>query len=83
MKMFLTRMGRNSMIVATGDVTQADLPEGRVSGLVDARRVLAGIRGVEFVTLDRSDIVRHPLVQQIVEAYESDGPDDRRRREEE
>jgi phosphate starvation-inducible PhoH-like protein len=70
MKMFLTRMGRNSMIVATGDVTQADLPEGRVSGLVDAERILAGIPGVSFVYLGKLDIVRHPLVQKIVEAYE-------------
>jgi phosphate starvation-inducible PhoH-like protein len=71
MKMFLTRMGRNSMIVATGDITQADLPEGRVSGLVDAQRVLTGIEGVDFVYLDKSDIVRHSLVQKIVMAYEA------------
>jgi len=71
MKMFLTRMGRNSMIVATGDITQADLPEGQVSGLVDAQRVLTGIEGVEFVYLDKADIVRHSLVQKIVMAYEA------------
>jgi phosphate starvation-inducible PhoH-like protein len=73
MKMFLTRMGRNSMIVATGDITQADLPEGRISGLVDAQRVLAGIDGVRFVYLTRADIVRHSLVQKIVRAYEARG----------
>ena len=71
MKMFLTRMGRNSMIVATGDITQADLPEGQVSGLVDAQRVLTGIEGIEFVYLDKADIVRHSLVQKIVMAYEA------------
>jgi len=72
--MFLTRMGRNSMIVATGDVTQVDLPEGQVSGLVDAQRVLTGIDGVSFVYLFREDIVRHPLVQEIVQAYEGREP---------
>jgi phosphate starvation-inducible PhoH-like protein len=70
MKMFLTRMGRNSMIVATGDITQIDLYKGHVSGLVDAQRVLANIEGVHFAYLSRADIVRHPLVQKIVQAYE-------------
>jgi phosphate starvation-inducible PhoH-like protein len=73
MKMFLTRMGRNSTIVATGDVTQIDLPEGQVSGLRDAERVLRGIEGVNFVYLDKADIVRHPLVQAIVSAYDRAG----------
>jgi len=71
MKMFLTRMGRNSMIVATGDITQADLPEGQVSGLVDAQRVLKDIEGVRFAYLFREDIVRHSIVQDIVMAYEA------------
>ena len=71
MMMFLTRMGRNSMIVATGDITQVDLPNGRVSGLVDAQRVLSGVEGVKFSYLFREDIVRHPLVQEIVDAYEN------------
>ncbi len=71
MMMFLTRMGRNSMIVATGDITQVDLDDDQVSGLVDAQRVLAGIEGVRFVELENSDIVRHPLVQEIVVAYEA------------
>jgi len=71
MLMFLTRMGRNSMIIATGDITQADLPEGQVSGLVDAQRVLTDIEGVRFVYLFREDIVRHSLVQEIVMAYEA------------
>ncbi len=76
MKMFLTRMGRSSKIIVTGDVTQTDLPKGRESGLLDVRRRLAGIRGIAFCELGREDIVRHPLVQRIVEAYESsEGPD--------
>jgi phosphate starvation-inducible PhoH-like protein len=70
MKMFLTRMGRNSMIVATGDITQADLPGGQTSGLVDAQDVLAGLDGVSFVYLTQEDIVRHRLVSEIVMAYE-------------
>jgi phosphate starvation-inducible PhoH-like protein len=73
MMMFLTRMGRNSTIVATGDITQVDLPDGRISGLRDAQQVLRGIRGVHFVYLFKEDIVRHPLVQEIVLAYESRG----------
>ncbi|MBI1848873.1 MAG: PhoH family protein [Planctomycetes bacterium] len=69
MKMFLTRMGRDSRIVVTGDVTQIDLPEPTESGLVHAERVLGKVRGLDFVYLDREDIVRHPLVQRIVDAY--------------
>ena len=60
-----------SMIVATGDVTQVDLPDGSVSGMVDAQRVLRGIVGVRFAYLFKEDIVRHPLVQEIVDAYEN------------
>ncbi len=70
MLMFLTRMGENSKLVVTGDVTQTDLPGGMVSGLVDAERRLAGIEGILFVHLGKEDIVRHPLVQKIVKAYE-------------
>ncbi len=70
MLMFLTRMGENSKLVVTGDVTQTDLPRGVVSGLVDAERRLAGIEGITFVHLGKEDIVRHPLVQKIVKAYE-------------
>jgi phosphate starvation-inducible PhoH-like protein len=69
--MFLTRMGRNSKIVVTGDVTQTDLPRGTQSGLLDVRERLAGIEGIAFCTLGRDDIVRHPLVQKIVDAYEA------------
>jgi phosphate starvation-inducible protein PhoH and related proteins len=74
MKMFLTRLGRNARAVITGDVTQVDLPDGDVSGLNHARHVLRGVDGVAFVTLEKQDIVRHPLVQRIVNAYdESEG----------
>lgn len=71
MKMFLTRMGQNARIVVTGDITQVDLPAGVRSGLADAIEKLGRIPGVGAVYLDRSDIVRHPLVQAIVNAYEA------------
>ncbi|WP_406693648.1 PhoH family protein [Singulisphaera sp. Ch08] len=70
MKMFLTRMGQNARIVVTGDITQVDLPQETVSGLADAVDRLKSVPGVGVVWLDKSDIVRHPLVQAIVEAYE-------------
>jgi phosphate starvation-inducible PhoH-like protein len=72
MKMFLTRMGQNARIVVTGDVTQVDLPAATKSGLADAVERLSMVPGVAAVQLDRSDIVRHPLVQAIVDAYEVD-----------
>jgi phosphate starvation-inducible PhoH-like protein len=72
MKMFLTRMGQNARIVVTGDVTQVDLPAATKSGLADAVERLSNVPGVAAVHLDRSDIVRHPLVQAIVDAYEVD-----------
>jgi phosphate starvation-inducible protein PhoH and related proteins len=74
MKMFLTRMGQGSRIVASGDTTQVDLPEHAKSGLVDALDRLHGIEGVACVQLTRGDIVRHPLVQKIVNAYEHGPP---------
>ena len=70
MKMFLTRMGANSKVVVTGDITQIDLPDKSRSGLVDALRVLRGIQGIAQVQLSEKDVVRHRLVQQIVKAYE-------------
>ncbi len=70
MKMFLTRLGFGSKAVVTGDVTQIDLPPGRVSGLVEALRVVSSIEAVATVHFDERDVVRHPLVQQIVKAYE-------------
>ena len=71
MKMFLTRMGQNARIVVTGDVTQVDIEPATKSGLADAVERLRQIPGVSTVFLDRSDIVRHPLVQAIVDAYET------------
>jgi phosphate starvation-inducible PhoH-like protein len=70
MKMFLTRLGFGSKMVITGDITQADLPKGKTSGLEDAQRKLTGVEGVSFVELKRDDIVRSDLVMRIVEAYE-------------
>ena len=74
MKMFLTRLGFGSKAVITGDVTQVDLPPGKVSGLVEALRVTAGVEGVIAVLFDDRDVVRHPLVQRIVKAYEAYKP---------
>lgn len=71
MKMFLTRMGNGSRIVITGDITQIDLPPGKVSGLVEVQAILGNTKGVAFSYLTKADIVRHPLVQDIVDAYES------------
>ncbi len=70
MKMFLTRMGSRSKIVVTGDITQTDLPQGKRSGLSEVRELLQKIPGIEFVHLGKNDIVRHPLVQRIVDAYD-------------
>jgi phosphate starvation-inducible PhoH-like protein len=70
MKMFLTRIGFNSKAVVNGDVTQVDLPQGRQSGLREAKEVLTAIEGIKFFTFDQRDVVRHALVQQIVTAYD-------------
>jgi len=70
MKMVLTRQGSNSKMVVNGDITQIDLPSGRRSGLIDAIEVLKGVEGISFVPFDDRDVVRHPLVQRIVRAYE-------------
>ncbi len=72
MKMFLTRMGFNSKAVITGDITQIDLPSGKVSGLNEAIRVLGGVEDIEICRLTESDVVRHVLVQRIIKAYEQD-----------
>ena len=72
MKMFLTRLGARSKAVVTGDATQIDLPDGEISGLLDAQRLFKKIPGIGFVALERVDIVRHRLVQEIVQAYERD-----------
>ena len=71
MKMFLTRLGFGAKAVITGDITQIDLPAGRMSGLVEAMKVVGGVEGISFVHFDDRDVVRHKLVQQIVRAYES------------
>ena len=81
MKMFLTRIGMSSRAVITGDVTQIDLPSSRPSGLVEARRLLQEIRGIGFVEFDQRDVVRHPLVQEIIAAYERDSERSRAARE--
>jgi phosphate starvation-inducible PhoH-like protein len=71
MKMFLTRLGFGSKAVVTGDITQIDLPTARVSGLVEAMKVVSNIEGISFIHFDDRDVVRHKLVQQIVKAYEA------------
>ncbi len=70
MKMFLTRIGLDSKVVVTGDITQIDLPPGKRSGLVEARELLSGIEGIEFIYFTERDVVRHPLVKSIIKAYE-------------
>jgi phosphate starvation-inducible PhoH-like protein len=81
MRMFLTRLGEGSRMVVTGDPTQSDLEPGRPSGFMDAVRRLRGFVGVAVVEFDHRDIVRHPLVEQIVRAYESAQPRTEERRE--
>jgi phosphate starvation-inducible PhoH-like protein len=75
MKMVLTRIGLGSKVVVTGDITQIDLPSGRISGLVEAISVLSGVEGVAFCYFDEKDVVRHRLVQSIIKAYERWGGD--------
>jgi len=70
MKMFLTRIGFNSTAIVTGDVTQIDLPNGKVSGLKHAKKVLENVKGISFTHFNSKDVVRHALVQKIVDAYE-------------
>ncbi|WP_163539598.1 PhoH family protein [Gracilibacillus sp. YIM 98692] len=73
MKMFLTRLGFGSKMVITGDVTQIDLPQGVKSGLIEARDTLTDIKGIGLIFLSQSDVVRHPIVQRIIDAYETNG----------
>jgi phosphate starvation-inducible PhoH-like protein len=70
LKMFLTRMGKNSKFIITGDITQIDLPRNKNSGLFQVQRILKNIKGIDFIYLDEKDIVRHKLVTRIVQAYE-------------
>ena len=70
MKMFITRLGFGSKMVITGDQTQVDLPKGVKSGLIVAEEILLNVKGISFIFLEQSDVVRHPLVGRIIEAYE-------------
>ena len=70
MKMYLTRLGFNSKTIITGDITQIDLPAEKASGLIEAQKILKGIKGLTFVYFSEKDVVRHKLVQEIVKAYE-------------
>ena len=70
MKMFLTRLGFGSKAVITGDITQIDLARDQNSGLIEARNILSGIKGIEFVHFSKTDVIRHPLVMRIIDAYE-------------
>ena len=81
MKMFLTRMGFSSKIVVTGDITQIDLPSDKKSGLKDAENVLKNVEGVEFMHLSDKDVVRHVLVQRIIQAYEKKAVDRERKQQ--
>jgi len=72
LKMFLTRMGKSSKFIVTGDITQIDLPRNQESGLIHAMKILKGIPGMDFITLDHRDIIRHRLVTKIIEAYEKE-----------
>lgn len=72
MKMFLTRMGKAAKFIITGDATQIDLPHKQPSGLLQAMRILQGIKGIDFITFDTSDVIRHRLVKQIIIAYEKE-----------
>ena len=75
MKMFLTRIGFGSKAVVTGDITQVDLPSAKQSGLRTVIDILRGVRGIAFTMFTSRDVVRHPLVQRIVQAYEAQAPD--------
>ncbi len=78
MKMFLTRLGVNSKAVITGDVTQIDLPSEKVSGLIDGKKILHDIHGISFISFNDKDVVRHRLVQDIINAYEKRGKERKR-----
>lgn len=70
MKMFLTRLGPSSKAIITGDITQIDLPKKEMSGLIQVREILTGVEGISFLYFDKSDVVRHKLVKDIIHAYE-------------
>jgi phosphate starvation-inducible PhoH-like protein len=79
--MFLTRMGMNTKMIVTGDMTQIDLPSSQTSGLVQALRILKGVKGISFIEMNKKDIVRHKLVTRVVEAYEKFDKEQREARE--
>ena len=81
-KMFLTRMGMNTKMIVTGDMTQIDLPSSQTSGLVQAIKILKGVKGISFIELNQKDIVRHKLVTRIVEAYDKYEKEQKAEREE-
>jgi len=76
MKMFLTRIGFGARAVVNGDITQIDLPRGQKSGLIEARRILSGVRGIAFTEFGAQDVVRHPLVARIIDAYEKNAQEE-------
>jgi len=76
MKMFLTRIGFGARAVVNGDITQIDLPRGQKSGLIEARRILVGVRGIAFTEFGAQDVVRHPLVARIIDAYEKNAQEE-------
>src|SRR5439155_27299409 len=76
MKMFLTRVGFGAKAVVNGDVTQTDLQRGQKSGLIEARRILRCVRGIAFTQFGAQDVVRHPLVARIIDAYEKQAKED-------
>jgi phosphate starvation-inducible protein PhoH and related proteins len=78
LKMFLTRMGPSAKFVITGDVTQIDLPRGQPSGLLQAMKILPGNEGIDFVMLDKQDVIRHKIVKRIIEIYDNNKPKDER-----
>ncbi len=79
MKMFLTRLGFNSKAVVTGDITQIDLPYGKDSGLITIKKILRNIKGIRFCSFSEKDVVRHPLVEEIIKAYEAAGKNDHKK----
>lgn len=82
LRMFLSRMGASAKFIITGDVTQIDLPRHQPSGLIQVQKVLANVKGIEFIYLDNNDIVRHQLVKRILEAYEENAKDSSRQKTE-
>jgi phosphate starvation-inducible PhoH-like protein len=77
MKMFLTRLGINSLAIITGDITQIDLPQGVNSGLIQIQDILKDVDGIDFIYLGKRDVVRHRLVKDIIKAYEDFGNDEK------